>query len=49
VEYFSGLELVEFSGVHDDGKYVPKVSLEGFANSRYACGLFLLHCAIEHG
>jgi hypothetical protein len=42
VEYFSGLELVEFSGVHDDGHYVERVSLDEFAENRYACGMFWL-------
>jgi SAM-dependent methyltransferase len=34
------LELVEFSGVHDDGRYVERVELSAFRNSEYACGLF---------
>ena len=38
--YFDGLELVEFSGVHDDGQFTERVSLDTFANSAYACGLF---------
>lgn len=41
LEYFSGLDLVEFSGVHDDGRYVEDVSLNEFANSHYACAMFL--------
>lgn len=40
VQYFTGLELVEFSGVHDGGRYVPHASLPEFSNSCYACGLF---------
>jgi hypothetical protein len=40
VEYFAGLELVEFSGVHDDGRYVTQVQLKTFANSSYACGMY---------
>lgn len=40
ISYFDGLELVEFSGVHDDGHFVKRVSLDTFANSTYACGLF---------
>jgi Caenorhabditis protein of unknown function, DUF268 len=47
VEYFAGLELVEFSGVHDDGRYVERVGLGEFAGSRYACGLFSFRRAIE--
>jgi SAM-dependent methyltransferase len=34
------LELVEFSGVHDDGRYVEQVELSAFQNSEYACGFF---------
>jgi hypothetical protein len=34
------LELVEFSGVHDDGSYVERVELSTFQNSEYACGFF---------
>lgn len=41
LEYFSKLELVEFSGVHGDGKYVERVGLDEFTGSRYACGMFL--------
>jgi hypothetical protein len=40
VDYFAGLELVEFSGVHDDGRYVERVSLNEFAGNGYACGMF---------
>lgn len=45
VEYFAGLELVEFSGVHDDGRYVERVGLDEFACTRYACGMFWLRKA----
>lgn len=38
--YFDGLELVEFSGIHDDGRFVERVGLDTFADSVYACGLF---------
>jgi hypothetical protein len=38
--FLSELNLVEFSGVHDDGRYVEDVSLHEFANSEYACGFF---------
>ena len=34
------LELVEFSGIHDDGQYVEHAEIEVFRDSRYACGLF---------
>jgi len=39
-EKFSELALVEFSGVHDDGKYVEHVGLSEFSESNYACGFF---------
>jgi len=39
-EYFSGLELVEFSGVHDDKRFVERVDLTEFKQSEYACGMF---------
>ena len=40
VEYFAGLELVEFSGVHDDGRFVERAGLSEFKESEYACGMF---------
>ena len=40
VDYFPGLELLEFSGVHDDGTYVECVNSDSFAHDRYACGMF---------
>ena len=40
IEYFSDLEPVEFSGVHDDGRFVECVGLDEFKKSEYACGLF---------
>jgi hypothetical protein len=39
-DYFSGLDLVEFSGVHDDGRFVEQVELSEFRQSKYACGMF---------
>lgn len=39
-EYFCDLEMVELSGVHDDGRYAEGRPLDEFAESRYACGLF---------
>jgi hypothetical protein len=39
-EIASRLELVEFSGVHDDGRFVERVSLNEFKDSSYACGMF---------
>lgn len=38
--YFADMELVEFSGVHDDGRFVANVPLTEFKDSNYACGLF---------
>lgn len=40
VEYFAGLDLVQFCGVHDEGRYVHNASLGQFDKSRYACGMF---------
>ncbi|MFH1062514.1 MAG: DUF268 domain-containing protein [Candidatus Omnitrophota bacterium] len=41
VDYFAGLELVEFSGVHDNGCFVEQVGLDEFFKCRYACGMFI--------
>ena len=40
IEYFSDFELVELSGVHDDGRFVERVGLNEFKESEYACGMF---------
>jgi SAM-dependent methyltransferase len=40
IEYFFGLDLVEYSGVHDGGRYVEDVDIDEFVDSQYACGLF---------
>lgn len=40
LEYFAELELVEFSGVHDDGRFVEDVDHSEFKDSIYACGMF---------
>jgi hypothetical protein len=40
VEYFSELELMELSGVHDDGRFVERVGLDEFRECEYACGMF---------
>jgi SAM-dependent methyltransferase len=37
---FSQLDLIEFSGIHDDGRFVEHVDIPEFNNSQYACGLF---------
>ena len=39
---FPGLKLVEFSVVTDYGKFVERVDFSSVADSRYACGLFVL-------
>ena len=41
LEYFSELELVELSGVHDDGRFVERVDIDEFSESDYACGMFV--------
>ena len=40
VKMFTGLELIELSGVHDDGRFVERVDLDEFSTSEYACGFF---------
>lgn len=40
-EHFRDLALVEFSGVHDDGRFVEGAGLAEFETSEYACGMFL--------
>lgn len=40
IEYFSGLELVELSGVCDDGRFVESVDPAEFRESEYDCGMF---------
>jgi len=39
---FDGLELVEFSGVDDAGRFRRDRSLDELAGQRYACGMFRL-------
>ncbi|UCG11659.1 MAG: DUF268 domain-containing protein [Deltaproteobacteria bacterium] len=39
-DYFSKLELMEFSGVHDDGRFLQGDDLSEFEHSEYACGMF---------
>lgn len=38
--YFAGLDLVEFCGVDDHGRFQENIDPAVLANSRYACGLF---------
>jgi len=40
MEYFAGLDLMEFSAVQDDGRYVERATLAEFSRSEYACGMF---------
>jgi len=40
LEFFFDLKLIEFSGVHDDGRFVENVELDTFDKSDYACGMF---------
>lgn len=40
LDYFPDLELREFTGVHDDGRFVEHVPIDTFSKSEYACGMF---------
>ena len=40
LEYFEGLELVELSGINDDGRFITDIKYDVLENSDYACGLF---------
>ena len=40
LEYFTGLELIELSGLHDNKRFVEQVGIDEFNKSDYACGLF---------
>lgn len=40
LEYFSGLKLVEFSGVTDLGEFIEDISPATLENASYACGMF---------
>jgi SAM-dependent methyltransferase len=48
MEYFPKLELVEFSGVHDDGRYMERVGLSEFTGSHYACGMYWLRKPVHN-
>ena len=43
---FDGLELVEFSGVDDAGRFRRGRSLDELAGQWYACGMFRLRRAV---
>lgn len=40
--FFASLELVEFSGVDDCGRYCEQIEFMSLDSSEYACGFFLL-------
>ncbi len=40
VDYFLGLDLVEFSGIDDEGRLRRDIPITEFENADYACGLF---------
>jgi len=40
LEFFNGLEIIEFSCVQDNGKFFEKADLNEFKNCDYACGMF---------
>jgi len=40
LEYFDGLELLEFSGIDDEGRFCEKIDISVLKNSDYGCGLF---------
>jgi SAM-dependent methyltransferase len=39
-DFFSGLELVEFCAVNDEGYFVKNASFADFGSADYSCGLF---------
>ncbi len=41
VRYFSGLKLVQFSAISDEGNFVSDARLADYKNSSYACGCFV--------
>ena len=40
LEYFSGLTLLSFSGVDDNGNFYENINVDLLDDSNYACGLF---------
>ncbi|PKL85487.1 MAG: hypothetical protein CVV22_07975 [Ignavibacteriae bacterium HGW-Ignavibacteriae-1] len=40
LEYFDKLQLVELSGIDDDGNFIQNIDISILENSDYACGLF---------
>jgi hypothetical protein len=41
--YFAGLELVEFSGVDDTGRFREDLPLDALDRCEYGCGMFRFH------
>ncbi len=46
LDYFSPLDLVEFSGIDDEGHFLEKANMSEFENLGYGCGLFWFTKAI---
>lgn len=46
---FDGLDLVEFSVVQDDRKYIEKANMNNYIKSNYACGLFVFTKPVSTG
>ena len=40
IDYFSNLELIEFSGIDDEKKFKENIDAGILSDSKYACGLF---------
>jgi hypothetical protein len=40
LEYFSGLRLVELSGINDEAEFIPNIDRSVLENANYGCGLF---------
>jgi SAM-dependent methyltransferase len=40
LDYFDDLEMVDFSGVTDQGQYLENISPSDFETANYACGMF---------
>jgi len=41
IDYFSDLELVELSGINDEGRFIKNIDVSILENADYGCGLFL--------
>jgi SAM-dependent methyltransferase len=46
-EYFAELEMTEFSGVDDSGRFIERIRPDALADSSYSCGMFLLRRYVE--